>query len=128
MGRMRPLCMTGAGGAPHAIKDRRQPAVPERLNRRAARRGLSREKDAMTEETATNPVEGEDNAAANLPDTQEVEPQAVDNESGPEPEESEEIEHDGRKYLVPKALRPLLLMQADYTRKTQEVAEQRRAV
>jgi len=85
----------------------------------------------MTEEIATNPVEGEDNVSATLPDTQEVGTHAVDNESAPvegEPEEGEEIEHEGRKYLVPKALKPLLLMQADYTRKTQEVAEQRRAV
>lgn len=88
----------------------------------------------MTQESATNPTEGEDNVPAILPDAQEVEPQAVDNESGSGgaegdgPEESDEIEHDGRKYLLPKALKPLLLMQADYTRKTQEVAEQRRAV
>lgn len=91
----------------------------------------------MTDETATNPAEGEDRAEAILPEAQEVEAQdarhetSVDNESGAEsgpPEESEEIEHEGRKYLVPRALKPLLLMQADYTRKTQEVAEQRRAV
>ena len=84
------------------------------------------------ENDTTNPAEGEDRAEAILPEAQEVEaPEAVDNESAPEgelPEESEEIEHEGRKYLVPKALKPLLLMQADYTRKTQEVAEQRRAV
>ena len=88
----------------------------------------------MSEETTTNPVEGEDNVSATLPDTQEVEPQAVDNEqalgddSVDPQDDSEEIEHEGRKYLVPSALKPLLLMQADYTRKTQEVAEQRRAV
>ena len=89
----------------------------------------------MTEESATNPVEGEDNADATLPDTQEVESegqdeQALDEDGNPaDPaEDSEEIEHEGRKYLVPRALKPLLLMQADYTRKTQEVAEQRRAV
>jgi len=89
----------------------------------------------MTEEGATNPVEGEDNANATLPDTQEVESevqdeQALDEDGNPaDPaEDSEEIEHEGRKYLVPRALKPLLLMQADYTRKTQEVAEQRRAV
>jgi hypothetical protein len=43
-------------------------------------------------------------------------------------EESEEIEHEGKKYAVPKALKPLMLMQADYTRKTQEVAAERQAV
>lgn len=88
----------------------------------------------MTENDATNPVEGEDRAEAILPDTQEVEGEAegerqLDDDGNPlDADDAEEIEHDGRKYLVPKALKPLLLMQADYTRKTQEVAEQRRAV
>ena len=84
----------------------------------------------MSEDEPTNPAPGEDNVPATLPDAQEVDSEAVDNESPAEGEapESEEIEHNGRKYLVPKALKPLMLMQADYTRKTQEVAEQRRAV
>ncbi len=43
-------------------------------------------------------------------------------------EELDEIEHEGKKYSVPKALKPGWLMQADYTRKTQEVAEQRKAI
>lgn len=43
-------------------------------------------------------------------------------------EESEEIEHEGKKYVIPKALKPALMMNADYTRKTQEVAEQRKSV
>lgn len=42
--------------------------------------------------------------------------------------DAEEIEHDGQKYKLPKALKPLLMMQQDYTRKTQETAEQRRAL
>ena len=93
----------------------------------------------MSEDSTTNPVAGEDNVSATLPDTQEVETEGEDtgaladdgeavDEADPASEGSEEIEHEGRKYLVPKALKPLLLMQADYTRKTQEVAEQRRAV
>ncbi len=40
---------------------------------------------------------------------------------------SEEVEHEGKKYKIPKPLKGALLMQADYTRKTQELAEQRRA-
>lgn len=88
----------------------------------------------MTEEQTTNPVEGEDIAEAILPDTQEVDGDGQDEQPLDEEDESsadersEEIEHEGRKYRVPSALKPLLLMQADYTRKTQEVAEQRRAV
>lgn len=43
-----------------------------------------------------------------------------------EPEDDEEVEVDGAKYRIPKALKSALMMQADYTRKTQELAEQRR--
>lgn len=102
----------------------------------------------MDIEDTTNPVEVEDKATAILADTQEVEaPQTGADESGgesgdagpeldedgnpiaePADSDSEEIEHEGRKYRVPKALKDSFLRQADYTRKTQEVAEQRRAV
>jgi hypothetical protein len=43
-------------------------------------------------------------------------------------EEVDEIERNGTKYKVPKALTPELMMQADYTRKTQELAEARRTL
>jgi len=47
-------------------------------------------------------------------------------------EEQDEIEVDGKKYALPKSaaekLKAERLMQADYTRKTQEVAEQRKAI
>ena len=46
----------------------------------------------------------------------------------PQQPELEEVEHDGKKYQIPKDLKPALMLQADYTRKTQEVAEIRRAV
>jgi hypothetical protein len=49
----------------------------------------------------------------------------------PEPqgdESLEDIEHDGKTYQVPKALKGAFLRQADYTRKTQELAAERRAV
>lgn len=49
-------------------------------------------------------------------------------ETDPPVDDSEEIELEGQKVKVPKAVKPLLMMQADYTRKTQEVAEQRKAV
>src|SRR5262245_29152614 len=41
-------------------------------------------------------------------------------------EELEEIEFSGKKYSVPKSLKGGFMMQADYTRKTQELAEHRR--
>lgn len=89
----------------------------------------------MTEE-ATNPdadedqrvIEGEgvdqsDQIDADT-DTEESE------EDQPEVEEDEydEVERGGKTYKVPKALKAELLMQADYTRKTQELADQRKAV
>lgn len=46
-----------------------------------------------------------------------------------EPEDdSEEIEHEGQKHRIPKALKDAFLMQADYTRKTQAVAQERQAL
>jgi hypothetical protein len=46
----------------------------------------------------------------------------------PAEEEHEEIDFDGAKYRVPKKLKDGFLMQADYTRKTQEVAAERKAL
>lgn len=43
-------------------------------------------------------------------------------------EELEELEFQGKTYKVPKDLKPGFMMQADYTRKTMEVAEERKAV
>jgi len=43
-------------------------------------------------------------------------------------EELADIEHEGRIYRVPGALKGAFLRQADYTRKTQELAEHRRVV
>lgn len=41
-------------------------------------------------------------------------------------DDDEEIEHDGEKYRVPKKLKDAFLLQADYTRKTQALAEERK--
>ena len=43
-------------------------------------------------------------------------------------DEMDEVAHQGQVYQIPKALKGAFLMQADYTRKTQELAEHRRAV
>lgn len=43
-------------------------------------------------------------------------------------DDTEEVEHGGAKYRIPKALKPALMMQADYTRKTQETAATARAL
>ena len=41
-------------------------------------------------------------------------------------DDMEEIEHDGQVYRIPKPLKGAFLMNADYTRKTQELAEHKR--
>lgn len=43
-------------------------------------------------------------------------------------EDSEEVEYEGAKHKVPKALKDAIMRHADYTKKTQEVAEHRKAV
>lgn len=94
----------------------------------------------MTEETLTS---GDAAVGADTPadsDNEAVEDEATLQAEGTEGEETktesteddeyEDFEHEGEKYKVPKALKLKdgYLRQADYTRKTQEVAEQRRAV
>jgi hypothetical protein len=92
----------------------------------------------LDQEIATTPVAGADAPApgvaadapqAAVPAVEDAPDPAAEAENGqPAEEEAEDIEHDGRTYRVPKALKGAFLMQADYTRKTQELAEQRRAV
>lgn len=54
------------------------------------------------------------------------EPVAVEETPAPvEIDDSEEIDHEGEKYKVPKKLKDAFLRQADYTVKTQDLAKQR---
>jgi hypothetical protein len=79
--------------------------------------------DVTTPDTEAEP-EGEEQEVT------EAEPEEGDGEEGEEeeaePEELDEIEHEGKKHAIPKALKPLFMMQSDYTKKTQEVADTRR--
>jgi len=69
------------------------------------------------------------------PEAEEEEQKASEDEDESEtdePEEStdeqvEEVEYEGKAYKLPKELKEALLRQKDYTQKTQEVAERRRA-
>ena len=89
----------------------------------------------MTED-ATNPVDVEDDAVLDAPEvdaesysddeTDQAETEGA--EDGQPEDDTEEVDWDGEKYRVPKPLKDALLRQADYTRKTQELAEQRRTV
>lgn len=45
-----------------------------------------------------------------------------------EGDDHEEVEHDGQFYRIPRALKGAFLMHGDYTRKTQELGEHRRAL
>ena len=89
----------------------------------------------MTED-ATNPVDVEDDAVLDAPevdaesysDDETPEAETEGAEDGQPEDDTEEVDWDGAKYRVPKPLKDALLRQADYTRKTQELAEQRRTV
>lgn len=94
---------------------------------------------AAADALATPASEGQQPNAANEPaSAPELEAEAgSDEENGelegegdelpPEPEQYE-LEHDGKKYKVPLELKDAFLRNDDYTRKTQAVAESKRAV
>jgi hypothetical protein len=98
----------------------------------------------MDEIDTTNPVDGEalpetevdsDGSAAAEP-TLDDEGNPIDaldgEEEGPDADEGDaeqlEIERDGKIAKIPAWLKPELMMEADYTRKTQELADARRAL
>lgn len=85
--------------------------------------------------------ETEQEGSEEHPAPQDNEEEATDAEEEGTPEEEQadteeeeadpdlvEIEVDGQSYKVPEALKDKIMLQADYTRKTQEVAEQRKQV
>lgn len=79
-------------------------------------------------ETDDAPGQGQDD----LTDDELTELASEDGDGADQPgdaeDETEEFEHGGVKYAVPKALVPALMKDGDYTRKTQELAEGRRQV
>ena len=94
----------------------------------------------MHDQDATNPAAGEDLRADDLGvaeaaedgDDFELDDGEADGEGEDPPpaeaspvEDLEDIEFDGRTFRVPTALKGALMMHADYTRKTQEVAAHR---
>lgn len=82
--------------------------------------------DDVIDQSATE-VEVEENLETEVEETEvQAEDSPEDQAESDDADDSEEIEHEGEKYKVPKALKDAFLRQADYTRKTQEVAEQRR--
>ena len=59
---------------------------------------------------------------------QEAETSQTDEQEIDAIDEFDEVEYEGKKYSLPKELKDALLRQSDYTRKTQEVAEQRKSI
>lgn len=92
-------------------------------------------------DTTTNPVEfvydDEPEVADDQQDDQvndqadddgdEADEEGSQDDQGQE-DDLEEVEWGGKKHRIPKDLKPALMMQADYTRKTQEVAEAARSL
>lgn len=91
----------------------------------------------LIDDTETNPGQDDTNPVTNSEEVAELEGEEAEAELGAEgeaeaepqdpDEELEDFEHEGRQAKIPKWLKPLTMMQADYTRKTQEVAEHRKA-
>jgi hypothetical protein len=80
---------------------------------------LGNDPETPTEEAPADPenaqAEGDDAPAEAEPET-------------PADSESVEVEFEGKTYKLPPELKDAVLRQADYTRKTQEVAEERKAL
>lgn len=83
------------------------------------------ENEVVDENESGNDHHEDENDAENS-DFENEENENEDADETDEAEEIEEIEFDGKKYQVPAELKDAFLRQADYTRKTQEVAEQRK--
>ena len=88
--------------------------------------------DIEQEAPAIEPDETDDEPV-NIDDEPEDDTEADDGQDGEGDEEPEEIEYaevelNGKKYQIPAELKDGYLMQSDYTRKTQEVAEQRKQI
>ena len=74
----------------------------------------------VTPETTESEVETNDQP--------EIESESPADEGDTPVLDEEEVEYEGNKYKVPKELKDALMRQSDYTRKTQEVAEQRKSI
>jgi hypothetical protein len=75
-------------------------------------------------ETPIGPVDEEFESPDQTPATEEVDGQET--EPTTEDDDLEEVEFNGKQFKAPRGLKDSLLMQADYTRKTQETAALKR--
>jgi len=77
---------------------------------------------APIESDTQEPLEAEQSAELATED------QGTEEADGQPEVDYEEIDWEGEKFQVPAKLKPALMMQSDYTRKTQEIAEVRKAL
>ena len=80
--------------------------------------------DLIEEEDQGTDESGENETVDEVADGDDSDTEETTDEGG----DNEEIEYEGKAYKVPKEIKDALLRQKDYTVKTQEVAEQRKAV
>lgn len=87
---------------------------------------------ALVEPEPEQETAPQDNAEEAVEAEEEATPEETEEQGEPEEEAADpdlvEIEVDGASYKVPEALKDKFMLQADYTRKTQEVAEQRKQI
>ena len=88
----------------------------------------------MSTTEATNPAapQAQEGVAPETPATElpQVETTAEEQPDGQAPaqlDDTEETEYEGKKYKLPRELVPALMRQADYTKKTQEAAAEKKA-
>ena len=82
----------------------------------------------MTDQVATNPTPEVVEAHVEQPVENLDDGLPVEQEPAQVEDDTEEVEREGQKYRIPKALKNELLMHADYTRKTQAIADERKAL
>jgi hypothetical protein len=83
----------------------------------------------VAEQASDEPADDAEESASDESEQDEHEGTDEGDEAGDQATDTlEEVEYEGKKFKIPAELKPALLRQQDYTRKTQEVAEQRKAV
>lgn len=86
---------------------------------------VTNQDDVFEQDASENEVDGVADDQVNDQADQDAEQDG--DEEGSQTDDLEEVEYGGKNFRIPKELKPALMLQADYTRKTQEAAEARRA-
>ena len=82
----------------------------------------------MWTEPETEAPEAVPEAEPETAETEPLEAEATEQEPTQEQPEEQEVEIDGEIYLIPKRIADKFIQHADYTRKSQDIAEMRRAL